>query len=535
MSAPQITTDIKSLQTTVASNVASLANMTSHVENTGIHITADERAKWNNSGTINVKNFEAWGNALFYDNTTRTWWTDSTMTTIPHDDGIAIQTAIDYAVANNISIVHFPNGGYYCNNRKFEIDTSKIKLVGANLSNLISDGLTTGAFISVIASANQTTFDIETEPIRDIKVYGDYSTNNPLTTVGIIGIENKINNYFTHASFANITIIGFNFGLKINNGSYKNSFHNIVVIACDTGVYCSSDYSSTIPTHFYNLSCNCCAIGLAIVGSGGTEVFIMSGTFEYNRINYAGAGIINFNSVRFEFDMLACCNNDLTLRNPFIGNTGDQSLIILNNCTFFITSSYLGNVAYWIKNPVYNTILPTLIVVNFATNSIYSDSIVINNLTLTTAQIPTSKYIAGVPSGYNVKSNGINFYSATPIFISSSNNMLSVDISPSDPYYVNVATTTMGGDYGYTLSATSTLTIPYNQNNSKMILNLNMETQVTCSIYYMRDALSLKLKDLTCVVGDNNIQIPLNLIYNKVQIRFNGASKVSRTAICNII
>ena len=92
--------------------------------------------------------FGAKADANYYDVATRTWWKDSSKTAKPTDDGIAIQKAIDYAINNNIHTIFFSDGNYYCPNRSFNIDTSKLRFVGENTSKLISVGLTYGAFIT---------------------------------------------------------------------------------------------------------------------------------------------------------------------------------------------------------------------------------------------------------------------------------------------------------------------------------------------------------------------------------------------------
>jgi len=296
--------------------------------------------------------FGAKADANYYDVATRTWWKDSSKTAKPTDDGIAIQKAIDYAINNNIHTIFFSDGNYYCPNRSFNIDTSKLRFVGENTSKLISVGLTYGAFITLTSPLDLKMYDYARVPLENIcieGVYNDDSANTGVTGVVFGEIGNAGATMVSpHMATYNLTIKNFHIGLWLAS-AYKSSMYNPNIIACNYGIYVTE--GGVVPWNCYCPHIECCYFAFYSTASGYAEVNIFGGAFEYNRFQYSGTNKTKFIGTRFEFDLLSACNSSLSPYYPFYV-TGDGSPYLkLIHCSILSLSNFTGNVGNWIPNP----------------------------------------------------------------------------------------------------------------------------------------------------------------------------------------
>ena len=376
------------------------------------------------SDCVNVRDFGAVGNALYYNPATFKWFANSGFSELPHDDGPAIQAAIDYAVENHINTVLLPSGGYYTPNRKFTINASKIKLQGEQRTNLISDGLVSGAFITIISDTTLEEYNYHRTPIDNISVCGTYFKNDanivPLNSViGIsIGTISKpeVSVVSPHLIITDCSVQHFNIGVALLS-AYKSSMFNCSVIACDYGFYSDNNtaLNSIIPWHIHQAYVECCAVAIYTTAYGFSAMHFIGGAFEYNRQVCRSYSKLYFNNVRFENDLVSACDNSGTPVYSFVIDDSNQSEASFVQCTFLFNSAeYANQVTYWIpKNLQFTTTKPQpaifftnvtaftgtyrimLIDCNFATNQNFSGILVNDSMQPVT-------YITGWNTQYDV-------------------------------------------------------------------------------------------------------------------------------------
>lgn len=296
--------------------------------------------------------FGAKTDAKYYDVESRTWWKDSGKTEPPTNDGVAIQSAIDYAIANDIHTIFFPDGNYYCPDITFKIDTSQLRFVGENVTKLISVGLTSGAFITLTSPLDLKMYDYARVPLENICVEGVY--NDDTANTGVTGVVfGEIGNagatmVSPHIALYNLTIKNFHIGLWLAS-AYKSSSYNLNVVACNYGIYVTE--GGIVPWHCYCVHIECCYFAFYSTATGYAEARFFGGAFEYNRFQYNATSKTVFFGTRFEFDLQSCCTTNRTLHNPFyIGGDGSPYLKLVD-CSILSLSNFSANVGNWIADP----------------------------------------------------------------------------------------------------------------------------------------------------------------------------------------
>lgn len=387
-------------------------------------VAGDNVATLGANTVINVRDFGAVGNALYYDNTAREWWTTSAKTTKPTDDGPAIQKAIDYALAHNVNTIYFPDGAYYCVNRAFNIDTSKLNFVGENVSQLISVNLPANtSFITLSSPLSLSMYDYPRVPISRLSIKGNYFVNNPSVAItsGVTGVSwaTATNVVACHSAIRDVCIIGFTVGLMLE-AAYKSCAINLSIIACDYGIY--NKPGGAIPWHAYQTTIECCANAVYSLGSGYSTLFFLGGSFEYNRINYNGVGKVVFNDIRFEGDLYACCNNALSPLYNFNVSDSLTSQLIFTDCQFLYLRNYSDNVTYWIPASMQkiSTSLPDVIIFYNSPSYQGCSGLIIENCNFASEE--------NVVSGFIIASSGvtsiINLDNASTLALSATMNQL---------------------------------------------------------------------------------------------------------------
>lgn len=479
---------------------------------------------------VNVRDFGALGNALFYDNINMTWWTDNTKTVAPHDDSENIQAAIDYAVANDIHTIYFPDGAYYTINKTFNINSFNMRFEGENNSQLISTGLTSGAFITITAPVQLAMYDYARTPLVNMSIKGNYFENNISPIKNISGVLIQTPDVQCHSAIYNVVIIGFNKGFTILNG-YKSSAFNLSVIACDYGIWCET--GSIIPYHIHQLYIECCACAMYNVGGGFCTLFVDGGAIEYNRQQYTGLSKAIFNNVRFEGDLRACCDNSLNMLYPFQISDDFNSEIVFNNCQFLWLNNYDGNVNYWVPNIIRANTLPEYLIFAFAPNFLGTNLITFDNCSYASEQIFTTKKL--VTSTGNVACTNFNMSQGDVIFSETINQVLNDQTVLPGCFSAGVTIVTVGGGYGYSIPANGSMTFPYNNLNRYFSFLSTVGTSVSVNINLKKGGVTTLLKSIVLNAGLSSFQVPLNPIYDTIELVFVGATILTAPAIVNII
>ena len=480
---------------------------------------------------VNLADYGAKADAYVFDNATKLWWRDNTKTVKPTNDSAALQAAIDDCLLHNKAILYIPTGNYYMGAASFTVNASKIMIVCGSNVNLISEGLTEEAFITFETDANSATYSPISEFCKNLNIYGCYSQNKQTPTTAITGFLLKKDCYFTHGSFYNCKAACFNTGLVLTNGSYKFSIYNFTAQACDTGVRCASDYSSTIPAHFYNLSCDCCNTGLVVQGSGGTRVFVIGGTFEYNRFAINSNGIVSFSDVRFEFDGKAAMTDGGSMMPPFAANNADQSSLSFYNCTFFMLSHYVGNVGYWWPSASVSASMPPYIFVNYSTAQIFA-ALSFFGCNFTSDETPGNYFLAAASSGA-IMANGFSHPSGQKYTLASNNNIISNNISNLDPRFVNITAVAIGGDYGFQFGAAGGIKIPVTAGRIVDAV-LDLVGAATCTAQSICGDVTTTITTASFTAGKNNICFAVPAGTEYVFITLPSGTQVHRNIIINI-
>lgn len=480
---------------------------------------------------VNIADYGAKADAYVFDNNTKLWWRDNTKTVKPTNDSAALQAALDDCLLHNKAILYIPTGNYYMGAASFTVNASKIMIVCGSNVNLISEGLSEGAFFTFETDANSATYSPVSEFCKNLNIYGCYSQNKQTPTTEITGFLLKKDCYFTHGSFYNCKAACFNTGLVLTNGSYKFSIYNFTAQACDTGVRCESDYSSTIPAHFYNLSCDCCNTGLVVEGSGGTRVFVIGGTFEYNRFAINSNGIVSFSDVRFEFDGKAAMTDVGSMAPHFIANNADQSSLSFYNCTFFMLSHYAGNVGYWWPSADIGSSMPPYIFVNYSTSAIFA-ALSFINCVFTSDQVPANNYLCSAASG-RIFISGASHPSGQKYVFSQNNNIISNNISNLDPRLENMSAVAVGSDYGFKFGDNAGIKIPARAGEIIDFV-LDLVSSAQCTVFSICGTVKTQIASSSFSAGKNNMCITAPAGTEYVLVSLPNGTQVQRNMIVNI-
>lgn len=293
-----------------------------------------------NKTYVNVKDFGAVGNARYYNINSKLYYQDIMYTIRPTSDVDAINSAIAYALQNGIDTVYFPTGFYYLPNWSYELDVDKLRFVGGEKTALVSEGLSSGSFLTLISTVGLDGYNSVKSPISNIALWGSYFTNSAVMNVIGLNVTVPARVLIAHAIFENITVKDFNVGFSMNQ-AYKSTWFNCSAIACDFGVNFLS--GSAIPLLWIGGYIECCYIGLYGSGSGWENVVFNGVAFEYNRVQVQTSTNFTFYGCRFEHDPLSIPDS--------IAFNLSGNLYRFTNCDFLLLPNYPGNVSGWVPNP----------------------------------------------------------------------------------------------------------------------------------------------------------------------------------------
>ena len=269
------------------------------------------------------------------------------------NDYAAINAAIAAANTNGLTTIYFPDGKYFCGDGSFVIDTSHIQFAGAANSELVSNGLSDGAFINFTSTYTLEQYNYARVPLKDICITGNYFTDT--TSFGVIGVKMGTDSTFIspHCILVNVTIRNFAIGLQLSS-AYKSSYLNCTFLANNRGVDVpSAGIQQAVPCVFVTCWWEMNNYGIYALATGYNSISIFGGAFEYNRSIFTGYTKMVYIGTRFEFDARASCDASLNARSVYnqASTTGGVSVSKFIGCFFLELNNYLDNVRYWIANP----------------------------------------------------------------------------------------------------------------------------------------------------------------------------------------
>ena len=270
-----------------------------------------------------------------------------------NNDYYAIKDAMDYAELNKLSIIYFPNGEYNCAGGRFEIDSSKFTFMGAEKARLNSTGLADGYFIKITSPVASDMGSFARVPLMNITINGNYFTDR--NEDGVIGVQVGTDDALVapHLAMYNVTITRWGVGLQLAS-AYKSGYFNCAIIACNRGIQVpAAGIQQAVPCTFTNCYVECCHIGIQGLGGGYNSLVFYGGAIEYNRSVLSTCTKIVFYGTRFEHDVLASCDQNLTPRAVYSGfaSGGSSTTVKFIGCFFLGLNNFAANVGFWIPNP----------------------------------------------------------------------------------------------------------------------------------------------------------------------------------------
>ena len=269
------------------------------------------------------------------------------------NDFAAINAAISDANTKGLTTIYFPNGNYNCGDGQFVINSSNIQFVGGANSTLISDGLTSGAFIEIVSQFSLLQYDFARVPLKNLCIRGNYF--NDTLSAGVIGVKmGEDTTYIApHSMLENVVIRNFAVGLLLSS-AYKTTYLNCSFIANNRGITIpSAGVQQAIPCTFISCYFECNNMGIYGLSGGFNDIVFYGGAFEYNRSVISAYTKVVFLGVRFEYDAHASCDASLNVRPVFTGSilTGSRTVQKYIGCFFLELNNFEANVTYWIPNP----------------------------------------------------------------------------------------------------------------------------------------------------------------------------------------
>lgn len=290
-----------------------------------------------NSERVNVRAFGAVGDAKYYNKTDNRYYKDSSFTQTPTNDYTAIQAAITYATSHGIKNIFFPKGSYYCGAGTFNIGEDSVSFIGETGTELISSGLTSGAFITVACGSQYA--DVSTV-LENITILGSYFKND-WTQNAVIGINFGTDGWTQGRSINNIGIALFNVGIHYTAAT---EFHmnDSKIILCDTGVvFGGSGAYNPMPAWFNNVTIELNGRGIFASKGGYSTLFLTNCGLSGGSQLYQGFASIKMTNCRMEFALNDCCDK---FRNPvppidIVGESGGDSIsgVSFTNCQILTT------------------------------------------------------------------------------------------------------------------------------------------------------------------------------------------------------
>lgn len=328
---------------------------------------------------VNVKDFGAVGNANYYDKTTNQYYADAEFTTKPTSDVAAFESAISFASTNKIHKIYVPRGNYYLPNKSFTCSEDSYLFEGEPGSNLISENLASGAFIT-INSPTKTWAVFECPCVmKNITLLGTYYVNNKLITT-VVGLHFNPGGWSQGRKIENVGISFFNIGLKASDFN-ETTIEHCCIRMCDNGVYFTEGGYNPVPGFIHKSEINLCARCIYAPNAGASTLRISeSSVGGGSGVCYEGTvnSLIVANCAS-EFDFTCCCDNDGNANAPFVIKGGT---VMFDGCSF-LSSGGSNDFKKTLSNaPVYTANSPKFIIAEGSANENVSYGVFFNACTV---------------------------------------------------------------------------------------------------------------------------------------------------------
>ena len=315
--------DLEDLTTTDKSNLVAAVN--------------EVNAALGLAGTsVNVKYFGAVGDAIYYNKADNLYYSDSNYTTRPTNDYQAITQAIQYAIDNKIKFVYFPSGSYYCGDGQFNIGEDTVSFIGDIGSELISEGLTSGAFITLAAG---TRYQNSNAIMSNITLLGNYFVND-WTNRNVIALDYGTGNWMQGRLLENVSVARFNVGIYFSNATELH-IRGGKIILCDNGLIFEGEGTyNPMPAWIDSMTIELNARGIFATKGGYSTLFLSNCGLSGGSQLYIGYAAVKMTNCRMEFALHECCDKNGSPVPP-IDIVGDASSAISGisfvNCQFLFT------------------------------------------------------------------------------------------------------------------------------------------------------------------------------------------------------
>ncbi|CAH0185704.1 BppU family phage baseplate upper protein [Peribacillus simplex] len=204
--------------------------------------------------------FNVIGNANYFNNTDKKWYTNSSLETAANDDTQGIKAFFEYIKANApYDLIVFPSKKYLITSpivipqecRNIDFNFSNFQYLGAANTFCLSGGAITGTTPAEGFSGGYTHANW-----RNLYIWVDPSGSKTANGIDITRLRNS--------TFTNITVDGANIGIKMNE-TWTSSLEKIKVYRCNIGI---STGRSANGTNISKGDIEGCGIGLQIGNPG---------------------------------------------------------------------------------------------------------------------------------------------------------------------------------------------------------------------------------------------------------------------------
>lgn len=297
--------------------------------------------------SVNVRDFGALGNRIYYNKADGNYYADVNYTTTPPDDGAAFDAAIQNATENNKKYIYIPAGYYYLPNKTFGLNEN-LTFIGEGNSYLVSTGLTGDAnFININVTSDMLEYGASPTLISGITILGNYFTAFRKTNANGVAAISIGDSWVQHRNIVNVGVLNFDVGFRFR-AAVETRMNHCSVCLCNAGIVFNESNGgyNPIPFFFENGTIELNGTGIYAPNGGYSTVHVINSGFSGGRMAYYGKSNLYITGCRMEYAIDALCDNNGTPNaaiEVYSTSGGDaDSGIMIDNCEVLTTAS-----GYW--------------------------------------------------------------------------------------------------------------------------------------------------------------------------------------------
>ena len=296
---------------------------------------------------VNVRDYGANGNTIYYNKADNHYYADAEYTTVPPSDVTAFENAIADALANNKKYIYIPAGYYYLPNKTFGLN-EQLTFIGEGNSYLISEGLSGDvSFINITVTTQMIEYSASLTLLEGITILGNYFNGTRKTNSNGVVAVSVGDAWVQHRNIVNVGVANFDVGFKFRAAVETHMAHCSVFL-CNVGIAFNENNGgyNPVPFFFENGTIELNGTGILAPNGGYSTIHIINSGYSGGRLPYYGKSNLYITGCRMEYALDALCADD-GVPNAAIeiyatsGTDADAGLMI-DNCEILTTAS-----GYW--------------------------------------------------------------------------------------------------------------------------------------------------------------------------------------------